>query len=100
MRFGQHHPLGRLSVAFMVQTLEWQSMLLEVYQRVLREGALDAPTEEQLRKMARSMMSAYLDLARSAPERRERLLAGQAELARALADTIEDMRQRLATPTP
>jgi hypothetical protein len=97
--FGKHHPLGRLSLAFVVHTLEWQSMLLEVYQRVLREGAFDAPTEEQLRKMARSMMSAYLELAKSAPERRERLLAGQAELAQALAEAIEDMRQRLATPT-
>ena len=96
---GKHHPLGRLSLAFVVQTLEWQSMFLEVYQRVVREGAFDAPTEEQLRKMTRSMMSAYLELAKSAPERRERLLAGQAELAQALAEAIEDMRQRLSTST-
>ena len=97
---GRHHPLGRLCVAYMLQTLEWQSMFLEIYQRMLRDGVLDSPTNEQLRGIARSMMTAYLDLAKSAPERRERLLMGQTELARALFEAIEDMRERLATPSP
>jgi hypothetical protein len=95
---GRHHPLGRLATVVVLQTLEWQALVLDAYQRMLRDGALDTPTEEQLRRMARSMMSVYLDLAKSAPERRERLLAGQAELTQAFADAIEDMRERLSPP--
>ena len=97
---GRHHPLGRLYVTYMLQMLEWQSMFLEIYQRTLRDAPLDPSTDEHLRRMARSAMTAYLDLAKSAPERRERLLAGQTELARALSEAIENMRQHLATAAP
>lgn len=97
---GRHHPLGRLYIAYLLQTLEWQSMFLEIYQRLLRDGAFDPTSDEHLRRMTRSMMTAYLDLAKSAPERRERLLGSQTELARMLSEAIDDMRQRLTTTAP
>jgi hypothetical protein len=89
------HPLGRLTTLFLIQLLEWQSTALEFYQRALREGVFDAPSEQHLRKMVRTMMSAYLDLAKSAPERRERLQVEQTELAQALSEVLEDLRRRL-----
>jgi len=99
LQMGHGHPLGQLGLLFLLQALEWQSAALDIYQRVLREGLLDVPAEEQARTIARSAMSAYLEFVKSAPERRERLLAGQAELARSLSAAVEDLRRRLATPT-
>jgi hypothetical protein len=95
LEFGPDHPLGRLVMLFLLQALEWQAMTLKFYQQALREGAFDAPVEEQLRKMARTMMTGYLDVVKSTPEWRERLLAGQIELAGALAAAVDDLRRRL-----
>jgi hypothetical protein len=96
MRLGSGHPLGRLTMLFALQALEWQSVALQLYHRALREGVFDAPpVDDHLRKVARTLMSAYLDLVKSAPERRERLLAGQAELVQALSEAVEDLRRHL-----
>lgn len=97
MRLGSGHPLGRLTMLFALQALDWQSVALQLYQRALREGVFDAPpvVDDHLRKVARTLMSAYLDLVKSAPERRERLLAGQAELVQALSEAVENLRRHL-----
>ena len=92
------HPLGRVSALLLLQGLEWQSAALEVYRRALQDGAFDAPVEDHLRKVARSLMSAYLEFVKSLPERRERLVAQQSELVKAVSEAIEDLRQRLVEP--
>ena len=94
------HPFGRVTRLLLLQSLEWQSAALDVYRRALQEGAFDAPVEDHLRKMARSLMSAYLELVKSLPERRERLLAEHAELVKAFSEAIDDLRQRLGGPSP
>ncbi len=91
-------PLGRVTALLLLQSLEWQSAVLEVYRRALQDGAFDAPVEDHLRKVARSLMSGYLELVKSLPERRERLVAQHSELVKAVSEAIEDLRQRLAEP--
>jgi hypothetical protein len=97
---GPGDPLRRLTTLFLLQLVDWHSAVLEFYQRALRDGCFDGPAEDYLRKMARTMMGAYLDLVKSAPERRERLLAGQAELARVLSETLDNLRRRLSESSP
>lgn len=97
--FDRTHPLGRVTALLLLQSLEWQSAALEVYRRALQDGAFDAPVEEHLRKVARSLMSAYLEVVKSAPERRERLIAQHSEWVKAVSEAIEDLRQRLVEPS-
>jgi hypothetical protein len=90
------HPLGLVTSLVVLQSLEWQSAALEVYRRALQSGAFDAPVEDHLRKMARGLMEAYLELVKSLPERRERLIAQHSELVEAVSEAIEELRERLS----
>ena len=94
--FDRTHPLGRVTALLLLQALEWQAALLDVYRRALDEGAFDAAVEDQMRKMARNLMAAYLEVLKTTPERRERLMEQHAEMVKAMADTIEDLREQLS----
>jgi hypothetical protein len=98
--FGSEEPLARLGRAFALLALEWQSVALEAYRGALRGMVSTAPPDDQLRAMVRSMMAVYLDLVKSAPERRERLLAAHAELAATLSAAVEDLRRRVGDARP
>jgi hypothetical protein len=93
------HPLGRLGTLVLMQGLEWQSAALGLYRRALQEGSLDAPVEDRLRSIARSMMGMYLEFVKSIPERREQLIAQHSDLAQAFSDALEDLRRRLSAPS-
>jgi hypothetical protein len=95
--FDRAHPLGRVTALLLLQALEWQAALLDVYRRVLDEGAFDAPVEDQMRKVARNLMAAYLEVLKTMPERRARLMEQHAEMVKAMAKTVEDLREQLST---
>jgi hypothetical protein len=46
------------------------------------------------------MMGVYLELMKSIPERRARLLMRHSEFVKRFSETVEDLRQRLAGPPP
>ena len=92
------HPFQRMTALFLLQALEWQSAFLDVYRRALQDGPVDVPVEDHLRDVARRLMTAYLEVVKSLPERRERLAAQHFELLNAVSETIDDLRQRLARP--
>src|ERR1700751_1337877 len=83
------HPLGRVGALLLLQALEWQSMALDLYARALQTGSLDAPVEDQLRQGARAMLGAYLDLVKSIPEHRGRLVQRQTEIVSAMAEAVD-----------
>jgi len=93
------HPLGRVGALLFLQALEWQSMALDVYGRALRAGSMDASVEDQLRQGARVMLGAYLDLVKTTPEYRERLVLRQTEIVKAMGEALADLRERLGQPS-
>jgi hypothetical protein len=92
------HPLGRLNTLLLMQGLEWQSAALGLYRRAFLEGSFEAPIEDRLRSVARTMMGMYLELVKAIPERREQLIAQHSDLAQAFSDALESLRQRLGEP--
>jgi hypothetical protein len=87
--------LTRVGELFLLQALEWQSMVLDLYRHALKEGAFDVPIEDHLRATARSMLRSYLDLVKTIPEQREHLLTLQAELAKGFTDAVDELRRRV-----
>src|SRR5262245_3033747 len=94
--FDRSHPLGRLGTLLLLQAFEWQSVVLDLHRQALRDSTFDEPVEDHLRTVARTAMGAYLEFVKSIPERRERLALAQSQIADALAEAIQELRQRLA----
>lgn len=88
-------PVGRASGPVVLQFLEWQTLFLRAYQEAFRAHPPTAPLDEYLRLVARAMMGTYLEVAKTMPESREKMLAAHAAFVANSLETIEALKRRL-----
>ena len=93
-------PFGHASGLLLAQLLEWQALFLRSYQEAFRKHSPAAPLDEQLRFMARAMMATYLEIAKSIPDSREKILTTHAAFVESSLDTIEQLKRRLGYSEP
>lgn len=94
-RLAERVPPGLPGAAILLPFLEWQRMLLAAYQRALADPSLPEALEENARMLARTLLTAYLELLRSQRALRETLVREQTELVAAWGEALERLRVQL-----
>jgi hypothetical protein len=87
-------PLSRLYLTWLQQFLEPQRVLLEWYRKAIADRSLNEPADEYVRRLVKAMMAAYLDLAKSFPEQRERFSGMRSDAVKAYLDAIGDLSRK------